>query len=135
MTHTGIGRRIVGVTSGVAVAILVIILIEMLGHSYSPPPAGLNPMNADDARQIIESMPPMAMSFVLAAWFIGSLVGGWVAARIARWSIAPWLVAAFVMAGGIWSFVMIPHPLWMMAAGMALPLLAALWIARRMHSI
>ena len=41
--------------------------------------------------------------------------------QIARNRIAPWIVAAFIVAGGLFSFANVPHPLWMMVGGVVLP--------------
>lgn len=125
------GRRALGVIAGIIVAIVVVGLIEAIGHRMYPLPAGMNIADPNDLQSMIEVMPAAAKSIVLAAWFLGAFIGGWVALTISRWRPAPWIVAALIVFGGIWSMVMIPHPYWMMVAGIALPILAAALVSRR----
>ena len=126
------GRTILGIIAGLATMFLVIMVIEAAGHAIYPPPAGLNPMLAEDMANIIAVMPVAAKTLVLVAWVIGAFAGGWVAARIARQHprIAAVIVAAVVMAGVIGMILQMPgHPLWMSALGLLLPIPAALFAA------
>jgi len=120
-----------GVIAGVVVAFLCVFGVEMIGHSLYPPPAGLDLDNPADQARVMEAMPSAAKAMVLAAWFVGALAGAWTANRIAGRGLAGWIVALLVIAAGIATMVMIPHPAWMWAGGVLLPLLAA-WIADRM---
>ena len=124
-------RLAMGVIAGVVVAFLCVFGVEMIGHSLYPPPAGLDLHNPADQARVMEAMPSAAKAMVLAAWFVGALAGAWTANRIAGRSLAGWIVALLVIAAGIATMVMIPHPAWMWAGGVLLPLLAA-WIADRM---
>jgi hypothetical protein len=128
---SSVGRRVIGVVVGTITALLVVGVVEAVGHRMFPPPPGLDLSNAADVGRLIETMSGSALSIVLASWFLGALIGGWVALRVSHWRVAPWIVCAVIIGGGIWSFVMIPHPLWMMAAGIVLPLLAAVLLLRR----
>ncbi|HEV8694671.1 MAG TPA: hypothetical protein VGQ93_10910 [Lysobacter sp.] len=72
------------------------------------------------------------MLVVLAGWTLGAFFGGWIAARIARHRLAAALViGALVLLGVIANSMLIPHPLWMTLAGIALPIPAA-WVAARL---
>ena len=123
------GRTILGVIAGLATMFIVIMAIEAAGHALYPPPAGLNPMLAEDMAKIMLAMPSAAKAIVVVAWVVGAFAGGWVAARIARQHprIAAVIVAAMVMAGVIGMILQMPeHPLWMSALGLLLPIPAAL---------
>jgi len=123
-------RMLIGVIAGVVVALLCVGAVEMIGHSLYPPPAGLDIKDRADQARLMEAMPAAAKAFVLLGWFAGALAGAWAANRIARRSIAGWAVALLVIAAGVATMLMIPHPAWMWAGGIALPLLAG-WIASR----
>lgn len=74
-----------------------------------------------------EAEPPLgALLLVPAAYFLGALIGGWVAARISGRAWTAWLVGAVVVAGAVWSMFLIPHPPWMQIAVVVAPLLGAL---------
>jgi len=124
-------RILMGVVAGIVVAFACVFVVEMVSHSLYPPPAGLDMTNPADQARLMEAMPGAAKAMVLAAWFFGALAGAWVANRIAGRSLAGWIVALLVVAAGVATMVMIPHPPAMWAGGILLPLLAA-WIADRM---
>jgi hypothetical protein len=102
----------------------------MIGHSLYPTPAGLDINDPADQARVMAAMPAAAKAFVLLGWFVGALAGAWTANRIAGRSLAGWIVALLVIVAGVATMVMIPHPAWMWAGGILLPLLAG-WIAER----
>ncbi len=127
------GRTILGVIAGLATMFIVIMAIEAAGHAIYPPPAGLDPMLAENMAKIMLAMPDAAKAIVVVAWVVGAFAGGWVAAKIARQHprIAAVLVAAMVMAGVIGMILQMPgHPLWMSGLGLLLPIPAALFGAK-----
>lgn len=124
-------RMVIGIVTGVVVAFLCVFAVEAVGHSLYPPPAGLNLNDPADQARLMEAMPTAAKGMVLFAWFVGALAGAWTAKRIANRDVAGWVVALLVIAAGVATMLMIPHPAWMWAGGLILPLLAA-WIAIRM---
>jgi hypothetical protein len=126
-------RLIGGILIGIVVAGATVGAVEWIGHQIYPPPPGLDLGKPEDLARLMDIIPVGAKVAVLIAWFFGSLVGGAVAMQIARNRIAPWIVAAFIVAGGLFSFATIPHPPWMMVGGLALPVLAALLVVRRMR--
>ena len=123
-------RTALGSLAGIVVALLCIFAIERLGHILYPPPDGIDFSNPEDVERMMATLPAMAFVFVLAGWFIGSLFGAWTANAIARRPLAGWIVTAVIVAGGVATMAMIPHPVWMWVAGIALPL-AAGWLAQR----
>ena len=126
-------RILMGVIAGGVVAFLCVFAVEFVAHGLYPPPAGIDAADPAGQARLMEAMPAAAKAMVLAAWFIGALAGAWTANRIAGRSLAGWIVALLVIAAGIATMAMIPHPGWMWAGGIALPLLGA-WIAERMSS-
>lgn len=125
-------RKMLGVIVGVVVAMATITMVEMIGHLIFPPPPGTDMRDPAQVAQVVTSIPLPAKIWVTLAWFLGSLTGALAGVAVARWAAAAWIVAAVVIAGAIWSYTMIPHPLWMQAAGVLLPLLAG-WIALRLR--
>jgi hypothetical protein len=126
-------RIAMGVVAGIVVAFLCVFAVEWVAHGLYPPPAGLDSSNPADQARLIDAMPAAAKAMVLLVWFVGALAGAWTANRIAGRSLAGWIVALLVIAAGIATMVMIPHPAWMWAGGILLPLLAG-WIADRLSA-
>ena len=124
-------RIVLGVVAGLVLAVLCVFAIETLGHALYPPPADLDATDPADLARLMEVMPVAALLFVVGGWFVGALAGAWTANAIARNPVAGWVVAGCIILGAVATMVMIPHPFWMWAAGIALPLAAA-WLAGRL---
>lgn len=134
------GRTILGAVAGLVTAFITIMLIEYASHQVYPPPPGLNPMVTADMEAILASLPLGALLAVVLAWVIGAFDGGMVAALIAgrhRPRVAATIPALMVMAGVVGMIVQMPqHPAWMSAAGLLLPIPAALagaWLVGRVR--
>ena len=113
-------RTLAGVAAGIAVAIILMMLIEALGNSLFPPPSlDLNNPNAPAV------LPFPNQLFPILGWFAASLVGGWIAIQMSAREWTSWLVAASVLVGELLDFSLGRHALWVMAAGLLAPLLAA----------
>ena len=126
-------RAVVATIVGVVVAVFFVGTIEGLGHFVFPPPPGVDPNNPEQLAKLINAMPLGALLFVVAAWIIGAFCGALAATRIATNSapVPALVVGAVVTLSILYTFYIIPHPLWMMAAGLALPLPTA-WAAARL---
>jgi hypothetical protein len=119
------GRSILAVLLGVVVGGLMVAAVEFVSHLIYPPPPGLDPANIEALKTAMANAPAGALLFVLLAWALGSLGGGWLAASIARRSPTrhALIVGAVLMAMGILNMVMIPHPpsFWLAALVLFLP--------------
>lgn len=127
-------RKVLGVVAGVIVAMLTIMLVEFVGHGVYPPPPELDLTSADGMAAYIATVAPGAMLFVVVAWFLGALTGGWTALRLSDWTIATWIVAAVIACAGVYNATQIPAPLWMQISTVLAPALggwAALHVPRR----
>jgi hypothetical protein len=110
----GVGRSIGAVLAGVVVAVLCMMGIEYLGHKVYPPPPGLDPTNMESVRAVMKDIPLGALLFVLAAWVIGTVAGGAVAARIAsrKPELHAIVVGLIILALTVVNLMMIPQPTW-----------------------
>ena len=123
-------RQVLGAVLGIAVAVGVVFLVELIGHAALPVPTDYDPMTEDGAARYLREAPIAAKLALVFAWFVGALAGGWIAVRVGGRAWLAWIVAGVIAAGGIANIMMIPHPLWMQVAAVAAPLLAG-WIASR----
>lgn len=122
------GRTILAVIAGLVAMAISVAAIQMLGHALYPPPPGTDFNDPAQVRALMATAPAVALGFVIVAWSVGSLVGAWLAARLSRGhprgaALAIGLVMLALVAINLW---MIPHPAWMVALGLLLPLPAAL---------
>lgn len=126
-------KKLLGILAGMVAGGLTVGIVESVGHMIFPPPAGVNAADPEALATIMDQIPVGAKLAVIAAWAAGSLVAGWVAAKIAAPAgMLPALVAgAVLLAGGLYSLVTIPHPVWMAALGILVPLPMA-WAGARL---
>jgi len=126
-------RTVAAVLAGLVAAIAVITLVEAVGHSIYPPPPGIDPMAPDGMAAIVAQMPPAALVFVLFALVCGGLAGGAVSARIAsaRGLTEALVVGALLTIASLLNVFSVPHPIWMGALSVAIPLPAA-WLGARL---
>lgn len=117
-------RRVLGIIVGIVIAALVIFCVELVGSRLFPAAAAA----ATSGR--LDGVPLGALALVVVGWAVGTALGSLAAVRLARVGWAAWAVAGFVIAGVVSNAAMFPHPVWMVAGGILLPLLAA-WIVSR----
>lgn len=127
-------RIVLGIVAGMVVAFVCVLGIEFAGHAVFPPPPGTDLSNPAEVERLMSAMPVAALGFVIVAWFVGALAGAWVANAVARRALAGWIVALLVICGGVYTMMTIPHPAWMWAAGIGLPLIAG-WLAQRLAKV
>lgn len=125
-------RSILGTLAGVIVAWLTITASQLLSARLHPPRPG-DLRDVESLAAFVAAAPPAAMVCVVAGYALAAGAGGWVAARIGRSHprLAALLVGALVLAGVLANYALIPHPTWMVIAGVALPLPAA-WLGARL---
>jgi len=129
-------RTVVAVVVGTVVAFVLVGVIEAVGELAYPPPAGVDFRAPGQLASYMERLPAGALAFVLAAWIVATFAGGLVAAWIARprAALAAAIVGALVLAATIMNVVLIPHPAWMVAAGVA-GIAVAAWLAGRLMRV
>ena len=117
-------RIVIAVVCGALIAFALVAGIETIGQRLLPAAAGVDLSQAAS----MKNLPLGALLFVLGAWIIATFVGAAVGSFIARRRVL--LVAAvigiLVLAATVANFVLIPHPVWMIVAGVAGIVLAAL---------
>lgn len=116
-------RIFLGIVAGIVVAFATIWIVDLGGHLLYPVPSDLSMSDYEAIGAFIRSMPPLALFIVALAWFLGSALGGYVAAAVSRrdWSI--WVIAGLVVVGAILNIMIIPHPLVLQIGAVAAPLL------------
>lgn len=130
------GRTILAVFLAIVVAGLIVAAIEAIGHALHPLPPGIDANNPEAMKNLIASLPQSALVIVVMAWALGSIAGGFTAAKVSRqhkrgaalaFGIAMVLLIAM-------NFIAIPHPVWMIVFGVVLPVPLAL-VGRKLAAI
>lgn len=128
-------KKLIAVIIGLAVAMLLVSVIQKWGHSLYPLPTDMDLADQEFMSDYVANLPWGPLVFVLGSYFAGTLVGGWVAAFIARES--PLVIAGFiglaVLAGAIANMVIIPHPTWFATAAV-IGIIVAVMIAAKLAS-
>ena len=119
-------RTLAGVAAGIAVAIVLMMIVEASGNALFPPPAlDLNNPNAP------AGLPFMNQLFPVLAWFLAAVAGGWLAILTSARPWTSWLVAASVLVGEILDFALGRHSAWVMIVGVVAPVIGA-WVAQKL---
>jgi hypothetical protein len=126
-------RTILAILAGLLVALATIIALEYLGMSLFPMPVGVTLQDETDLARLVAEAPTGKLLWVVLGWALAALLGGWTAARLSRAHrrIAALSVGGLIVAGVAATVATIPHPGWMVAAGLLLPLPLA-WLAARL---
>jgi hypothetical protein len=130
-----IARSILAGVAGLVTAFVTVAVVEALAHLAVP--RGTMPAATDRAAvaAYIASMPVGAFVSIALAWFLGVVAGTWVAVRIARSRPRTYaaLVGGVIALSAVLNFVLIPHPAWFIAMGLA-AIVAATIVGMRLAS-
>lgn len=115
-------KVILGVVAGCALAIGLITGIELVVHAQYPYPIGAT---SEQLRSYVIDLPRTGQVMIVAAWIIGTAVGGLAGNGIAA---RPWpaaVVGVLIAVSGMTNMAILPHPLWMQITGIVGPLAVA----------
>ena len=127
-------RLTLAILCGLLVAFVSVAAIESLGHMIFPAAGTADFSSPERIRAFMQSVPVGALAFVIAAWIVGTFVGGVVGSLIARprARLISGVVGGLVLAATIANLVTIPHPPWMAVSGVAGIAIAAIGAGRLM---
>ena len=114
-------KRILPVLAGVLTGMLVIFVIETLGHMVYPIEMNLETATPEAKADFLKHIPPAAIAIVIIAWALGAMGAGIVSTLISKDNSSefyPALKSGGILLGfGIINMIMIPHPIWFWIAG------------------
>jgi hypothetical protein len=135
-------RFALALPAGVLVLVAFTGFFEGLGKQIYPPSQemldaiALLRSGSDGAREALltamNGMPFGALAIVVAAWTLGAALGAFAACRVGGANCVPLSIAIAVIAVAFvaMNLVLIPHPAWMIAAGVVIPPAAAIGVGR-----
>ena len=123
------GRNIGAGVAGVVVAMLVVWLVQTIGHAVYTPPAGLDTQDLDAMRAYVATLPLGAFLFVIASYFIGTLAGTCAACAIGTMlpRVFAILIGCLMLIATAMNVAMIPHPTWFIVAAVV-AIVAGAWL-------
>jgi hypothetical protein len=123
-------RTLGGIVAGMAAALTIIMVTEGIGNQLAAGPPRLELAGLSDNPE-----PPLLTLLVpLLGWLLGAMIGGYIAIRISEQHWTAWVVAGLVLAAAGFNFVLMQYPVWVIVAGLIVPLLGA-WLAQRICAI
>ena len=107
-------RNIAAGIVGLLVAILIVHLVQMLGHSVYPLSENIDPDDPEQVEVLMTSAPVGAVLFVGASWALGAFAGTLVGAVIATAKPLVYAIVSggFVLAAAVIVLIVMPHPWW-----------------------
>lgn len=119
-----LGRIVLAILAAIVANVAAVAAGEGIGNAVFAMPRGAGGM------PVLAEASPGALSAVLAAWFAGALAAALAALAVGRRRWLAWAGAGITFAGIVFSVASFAHPPWMIAAGLALPPLAAILAQR-----
>lgn len=114
-------KRILSIVLGLVTAVVVIMLVEGIGHKMFPvSPIDMN--NPEALKTFMENLPTGAIAMVLVAWAIGSFAGGVIASLIDKVNAFrnSVVIGVVILILSIINLITIPSPIWMWAGAIIL---------------
>lgn len=127
-------KNIIAVVAGIVAGIACVFVVESIGHMIYPPPADIDLTNKEDMQRLMSVMPVGAKISVTLAWLLGSFAAAATTLKLSEGNKkASWIPVGFLLFAGIATMFSFPHPAWMIAAGIVLPLVGG-WLAQKVFA-
>jgi len=107
-------RNISAIIVGIVIGSLVNMSMIRISGTFIPPPEGADMSTTEGLKASIHLFQPKHFLFPFLAHALGTVVGAYLAARIAvthKWKFS-FAIGFFFLAGGIASIFMLPSPTW-----------------------
>ncbi len=116
-------RKILGTFVGLCVAVMVVVIVQAVGHRIWPLPQGVDFRDAEQVAALVRALPAGALLWVAFSYFTGTLAGAYAALKIARdaWA-STWpavAVEGVLLAFGVMNLMALPHPAWFWVTALA----------------
>lgn len=127
-------KNILAVVAGIIVGMVVNMGLVMIGASIIPAPAGVDVMDPESIAASLDLFGPQNFIFPFLAHALGTLVGAFVAAKLAashkmRYGLG---IGFFFLIGGIAAVAMIPAPVWFIALDLIVAYLPMGWLGGKL---
>ncbi len=106
-------RLVIGITAGVIIGAILMILVQLLIIRLFPPDVSLDTTQTASFVQYIESWSQWMYLLMIGSYLTGSFIAGIVVERISRLHPYPAVLCALaLMVAGFMNLYRMPHPIW-----------------------
>lgn len=125
-------RKVTSIMFGLIIAVALVIVVQMIGHSIYPLPPGTDFNDPESIRAMMDSISPLSLVIGILSYVLGTFGGGLFASLIAREtpSLYAAVIGTFVMLGAVLNLYSVPHPLWFSVSAIVSIVAAALITSR-----
>jgi uncharacterized membrane protein YqgA involved in biofilm formation len=127
-------RNILAVVTGAVIGSIVNMALVNTGPMVFPPPEGADITTLEGLKATMHLFQPVNFLFPWLAHALGTLVGAFLAAKIAgtHQRALALLLGVLFLIGGIMNVVMLPSPLWFTLADLVLAYLPMAWLGAKL---
>lgn len=125
-------RNVLAVIAGVVVGSIVNMGIIQLSGQFVDPPQGVDVTDVESLKANIHLFNPIHFVFPFLAHAIGTLVGAYLAARIAGKMNPALFVGGIFLLGGVMMVVTVGGPMWFNVMDLVLAYIPMAWLGGKM---
>ena len=127
-------RNLLAVLTGLLLGSLVNMGLIMVSGKVIPPPAGADVTTMEGLKASLHLFEPKHFLFPFLAHALGTLVGAFLAARLAgsRPRMFGFVVSGFFLLGGVMNAFVLPAPAWFIATDLLGAYLPMAWLGGRL---
>ena len=113
-------RKILGLIAGLVTFFVAATLIQLLSGLVFGMPSPEILGNPDKMKEYVATIPIGGFVGLLVSYIVASFAGGFVMSKLARWDslVLPLILGLIGTLGWIYTFMQIPHPLWVTILGL-----------------
>jgi hypothetical protein len=113
-------RNVLGIVAGLATGLILVFAFEMIGHVIFPVPGDFDASNPEEIARRMSELSLGSLLSVVVAWFAGTLGAAFVATKVGQDTtmMSASVIGSILALLGVVNFFMIPHPAWMVVAGL-----------------
>jgi len=125
-------RKVLAILIGAVAALAIFAALGWVTDQFYPPMLDIDIADETTLAGVIADKTIVEKLLWIAPWLFASFGGAWLALRVSDWKWAGWTVSTLILVIAVLGLFDLPHPLWMQACAVMLPILGS-WLAARLH--
>ncbi|WP_417854809.1 hypothetical protein [Xanthomarina gelatinilytica] len=127
-------KNILAVVAGLVIGSIVNMGLITISGSIIPPPEGVDNTTMEGLKESMHLFQPKHFTFPFLAHALGTLVGAFIASKIAtsRKMTFAMVIGVFLLIGGITSVMMLPSPTWFSILDIVVAYIPMAWIGGKL---